>query len=69
MRLQMDQVPHPGPSWAFHIRCNALFFVLWGIDVFMLALALESILSSGMSGIVLFASEVRGACGGYARAT
>ncbi|KZV82145.1 hypothetical protein EXIGLDRAFT_713575 [Exidia glandulosa HHB12029] len=53
----MDQVPHPGPNWVFHVRSNALFFVLWSIDLFMLALALESILTVGMSGIVLFASE------------
>lgn len=53
----MDQVPHPGPNWLFHVRSNALFIVLWGIDIVMLAFAFESIVSVGMSGIVLFASE------------
>ncbi|EJD52630.1 hypothetical protein AURDEDRAFT_111261 [Auricularia subglabra TFB-10046 SS5] len=53
----MDQVPHPGPNWLFHVRSNVLFIVLWGIDIVMLAFALESIVSVGMSGIVLFASE------------
>jgi len=57
-RHQMDQVPHPGPNWVFHVRANALFIVLWLIDITMLALAIESVVFQ-MSGIILFASEVR----------
>ncbi|KAH7108130.1 hypothetical protein BKA62DRAFT_752937 [Auriculariales sp. MPI-PUGE-AT-0066] len=52
----MDQVPHPGPNWVFHIRANALFIVLWLIDITMLALAIESVIYR-MSGVILFASE------------
>jgi len=54
----MDQVQYPGPNVWFHIRMNILFFSLWVVDMVMLGFAVESILTHGMGGIVLFASEV-----------
>ncbi|KAI0093330.1 hypothetical protein BDY19DRAFT_923299 [Irpex rosettiformis] len=53
----MDQVPYPGPPLLFHIRLNALFFILWLIDIIMLLFAIESTLTSGVGGAVLFANE------------
>lgn len=38
---------------------NALFCILWVIDFVMFALAVESTVTNGVSGMVLFASEVR----------
>lgn len=37
---------------------NALFTILWGIDLVMFGVAAESTLSNGVGGMVLFASEV-----------
>lgn len=54
----MDQVPYPGPPLLFHIRMNTLFLVLWIVDFMMLVFAIESTLSNGVGGMVLFASEV-----------
>lgn len=55
--LQMDQQPYPGPSWLFHIRTNAMFLILWSIDVLMLNFAIQSVLTHGVGGIILFGSE------------
>lgn len=38
---------------------NVLFCILWAIDFVMFALAVESTVTAGISGMVLFASEVR----------
>lgn len=54
----MDQVPYPGPPLLFHIRMNTLLFILWVVDFIMLVFAVESTLSNGVGGMVLFASEV-----------
>ena len=54
----MDQTTYPGPPTLFHIRMNALFTILWGIDLVMFGVAAESTLSNGVGGMVLFASEV-----------
>ena len=54
----MDQVPYPGPPLLFHIRMNTLFLILWIVDFMMLVFAIESTLSNGVGGMVLFASEV-----------
>lgn len=56
--LKMDQTPYPGPPTLFHVRINALFGVLWAIDITMFAFAVESTLTNGVGGMVLFASEV-----------
>ncbi|KAI0633905.1 hypothetical protein C8Q77DRAFT_1057555 [Trametes polyzona] len=53
----MDQTPYPGPPTLFHVRINALFGVLWAIDITMFAFAVESTLTNGVGGMVLFASE------------
>ena len=55
----MDQTNYPGPPTLFHVRVNALFFVLWAIDTVMFVFAVESTLTHGVGGMVLFASEVR----------
>jgi E3 ubiquitin-protein ligase synoviolin len=57
----MDQRPYPGPPTLFHIRMNVLFAVLWIVDLLMFTLAVESIITNGMGGMVLFASEVSAA--------
>ncbi|RDX40453.1 hypothetical protein OH76DRAFT_1412959 [Lentinus brumalis] len=53
----MDQTTYPGPPTLFHIRMNTLFFVLWAVDSIMFAFAVESTLTHGVGGMVLFASE------------
>ncbi|KAF8274588.1 hypothetical protein EI94DRAFT_1561432 [Lactarius quietus] len=53
----MNQMPYPGPTTLFHIRISGLFFMLWLINVVMLAFAAESILTNGVGVIILFASE------------
>ncbi|KAF7790315.1 hypothetical protein EIP86_001269 [Pleurotus ostreatoroseus] len=53
----MDQVPYPGPPLLFHFRMNTLFLILWIVDFMMLVFAIESTLSNGVGGMVLFASE------------
>lgn len=55
---QMDQTTYPGPPTLFHIRMNLLFGLLWSVDVVVFAFAVESTLSNGVGGMVLFASEV-----------
>ena len=54
----MDQVPFPGPPVLFHVRINFLFIILWSLDFVMLAFAVDSTLTNGVGGTVLFASEV-----------
>ncbi|KII92232.1 hypothetical protein PLICRDRAFT_172347 [Plicaturopsis crispa FD-325 SS-3] len=53
----MDQRPYPGPPLLFHIRMNALFFLLWTTDFAMFLFAVDSIATNGVGGMVLFASE------------
>ncbi|EIN11941.1 hypothetical protein PUNSTDRAFT_119134 [Punctularia strigosozonata HHB-11173 SS5] len=53
----MDQRPYPGPPMTFHIRVNCLFVLLWLTDFAMFAFAVESTLTQGVGGTVLFASE------------
>ena len=54
----MDQIPFPGPPALFHVRLNALFAILWLVDIVMLVFAVDSTMSSGVGGAVLFANEV-----------
>ena len=54
----MDQRPYPGPPTLFHVRMNCMLILLWLIDFVMFAFAVESTLTNGVSGMVLFASEV-----------
>ena len=53
----MDQQPYPGPPMLFHLRTNVMFLILWTIDMLMLEFAIESVLTHGVGGIVLFGSE------------
>lgn len=54
----MDQRPYPGPPLTFHFRMVILFIMLWAADVIVFLLAVEHTLSTGVDGMVLFASEV-----------
>ena len=54
----MDQRPYPGPPLLFHFRMSTLFTILWWTDCLMFLFAVERTLSSGVGGMVLFASEV-----------
>ncbi|TFL06036.1 hypothetical protein BDV98DRAFT_542413 [Pterulicium gracile] len=53
----MEQRPYPGPPLLFHFRMNALFFLLGLVDTVMFLIAIESTLTHGVGGMVLFASE------------
>ena len=55
---QMDQRPYPGPPLLFHIRTHALISVLWVTDLVAFLFTIENMLSNGVGGTVLFASEV-----------
>jgi E3 ubiquitin-protein ligase synoviolin len=57
-RSQMDQRPYPGPSLIFHVRMSILFVILWITDFLMFLLAVDSTLTNGVGGMILFASEV-----------
>lgn len=54
----MDQRPYPGPPTLFHVRMNTLFLILWAIDFIMFVFAVESTMTNGIGGMVLFTSEV-----------
>lgn len=54
----MDQRPWPGPPIFFHIRMQVLMALLWVIDVSFFMFTIESMMSAGIGGSVLFASEV-----------
>ncbi|KAJ7124912.1 hypothetical protein C8R44DRAFT_587509, partial [Mycena epipterygia] len=53
----MDQRPYPGPSLLFHVRMTALFCILWATDLLLFMIAVDSTVSNGIGGMVLFASE------------
>jgi hypothetical protein len=54
----MDQRPYPGPPILFHIRMTSLFTILWFIDLFMFAFAVDSTTKNGVGGMMMFANEV-----------
>ena len=54
----MDQRPYPGPPILFHIRMTTLFTILWFIDLFMFAFAVDSTTKNGVGGMMMFANEV-----------
>lgn len=54
----MDQRPYPGPPMLFHIRMTSLFTILWFIDLFMFAYAVDSTTKNGVGGMMMFANEV-----------
>ncbi|KAF9222617.1 hypothetical protein BS17DRAFT_881014 [Gyrodon lividus] len=53
----MDQRPYPGPPVLFHIRMLSLFVILWFINLFMFAFAVDSTTKNGVGGMMMFASE------------
>ncbi|KAJ7320771.1 hypothetical protein DFH08DRAFT_1034568, partial [Mycena albidolilacea] len=53
---------YPGPSLLFHARMTALFIILWVTDLLLFMIAVDSTLAYGISGMVLFASEVSRHC-------
>ncbi|KAL5528398.1 HRD1 [Sanghuangporus sanghuang] len=53
----MDQRPYPGPPLLFHVRINALIWLLWATDLVVFLLTVENMLTYGVGGTVLFASE------------
>ena len=58
----MDQVPYPGPGVLFHVRMVILFTILATVDVVALGVAMNTILTEGVGGTVLFANEVSLLC-------
>ena len=53
----MDQVPPPGPPTLFHVRAVSVLLILTLFDLALAAYSLDTILSDGVSSMVLFASE------------
>ncbi|KAI9572100.1 hypothetical protein HD554DRAFT_2296814 [Boletus coccyginus] len=53
----MDQRPYPGPPILFHIRMTSLFTILWFIDLFLFAFAVDSTTKNGVGGMMMFANE------------
>ncbi|KIJ67589.1 hypothetical protein HYDPIDRAFT_84249 [Hydnomerulius pinastri MD-312] len=53
----MDQRPYPGPPALFHMRMTSLFVILWFVDLFMFAFAVDSTTKNGVGGMMMFASE------------
>lgn len=53
----MDQIPPPGPPALFHIRVGSIITILSSLDLFLVLYSLDSILTDGVSGKVLFTSE------------
>ena len=54
----MDQVTYPGPPFLFHIRMAFILATLSATDFVMFTIAVDSTLSNGVGGMVLFATEV-----------
>lgn len=55
--IQMDQIPPPGPPKLYHIRITSIILLLAIFDFALVSYSLESILTEGVSAMVLFASE------------
>ncbi|WVQ94559.1 hypothetical protein IAU59_001639 [Kwoniella sp. CBS 9459] len=53
----MDQIPPPGPPKSFHIRIASIILVLTVFDMTLASYSIETILTEGVSAMVLFASE------------
>lgn len=57
--MQIDQIPPPGPPTLFHVRIVSITSLLCLADTVLVAYSLDSIMDVGVSGMVLFAAEVR----------
>ncbi|WWC87630.1 uncharacterized protein L201_002520 [Kwoniella dendrophila CBS 6074] len=53
----MDQIPPPGPPKLYHIRITSIILLLAIFDFVLVSYSLETILTEGVSAMVLFASE------------
>ncbi|OCF32381.1 hypothetical protein I316_06051 [Kwoniella heveanensis BCC8398] len=53
----MDQIPPPGPPKSFHIRIASIILILTAFDMILASYSIETILTEGVSAMVLFASE------------
>ncbi|KIJ18970.1 hypothetical protein PAXINDRAFT_70245 [Paxillus involutus ATCC 200175] len=53
----MDQRPYPGPPVLFHIRMLSLFIILWFVDLFVFAFAVDNTTKNGIGGMIMFANE------------
>jgi E3 ubiquitin-protein ligase synoviolin len=53
----MDQIPAPGPPVSFHARLASILSILSLLDIVLVLYSVESITYSGVSSMVLFASE------------
>ncbi|KAH8119360.1 hypothetical protein DFH11DRAFT_1849016 [Phellopilus nigrolimitatus] len=53
----MDQRPYPGPPMLFHVRIHLLVALLWATDLVAFLFTIENMLTNGVGGTVLFASE------------
>jgi E3 ubiquitin-protein ligase synoviolin len=53
----MDQIPPPGPPTIFHIRLSTFITLLSTVDLLLVLYSLDSILTYGVSAMVLFTSE------------
>ena len=53
----MDQIPAPGPPRTFHLRLVSILSILFLLDVGLVFYSVESITYTGVTSMVLFASE------------
>ncbi|WVF67065.1 hypothetical protein IAT40_001809 [Kwoniella sp. CBS 6097] len=53
----MDQIPPPGPPKSFHFRIASIILILTVFDITLASYSIETILTEGVSAMVLFASE------------
>ena len=55
--FQMDQIAAPGPPTSFHVRLASILSILSLLDIVLVIYSVESITYTGVSSMVLFASE------------
>jgi len=53
----MDQIPAPGPPRTFHLRLVSILSILCLLDFVLVLYSIESITYTGVTSMVLFASE------------
>ncbi|WVQ77436.1 hypothetical protein IAR50_007122 [Cryptococcus sp. DSM 104548] len=53
----MDQIPPPGPPKSFHARMMGIIAILMALDLFFVGYALNTILTEGVSSMIIFTTE------------
>ncbi|ODN77017.1 hypothetical protein L202_05563 [Cryptococcus amylolentus CBS 6039] len=53
----MDQIPPPGPPKTFHARMVGIITILMVLDLFFVSYALNTILTEGVSSMIIFTTE------------